>query len=95
MNKKFNTILFLLGASAFHIVSFFLLLFAIYVPIVLAFPRFTNNASIGPIIMIAAIVAAFVLAVLVYRGVLRLVQKKIDLDKYLDPIFGKGKDKLR
>lgn len=95
MNKKFNTILFLLGASVFHVIVFVTLVFAIYVPIALNFPPARESASLGPVILIGALVAAFALAVLIYRGVLGLIRKRVDLDKYFDPVFGKSKDKLR
>jgi len=86
MNKKLNTIFFILGATIFNaliaIICFILLMF-LYV-------RFLNNlipednASWGfTFIFIISIVISF----FTYRTVLKHLMKKIDIDKYFDPLF--------
>jgi predicted permease len=49
-----------------------------------------SETAIGwgiPVIIIGAIVLSFFL----YRFILKLIMKKIDLEKYFDPIFGRRK----
>jgi len=86
MNKKANTILFILGATAFNVliaISSFILLIVLYFKfIVMHIPE--NARAAGPtIILIGSLVISF----FVYRAVLKLILAKIDVDKYFDPLF--------
>ena len=87
MNKKVNTLLFILGATLFNIiitVLCFVVLMVLYVKFLMPLlPE--GNAWVFPIIFIAAIAAAFFL----YRLLLKLLLKKIQVEKYFDPIFGR------
>ena len=90
MSKKSNTLLFILGATAFNILTtliFFILLLLLYARSLLpVLPE--NVAAWGfPVIFIGAIALSFVL----YRIVLKQIMKKYDLEKYFDPIFGRRK----
>ena len=90
MNKKLNTVLFILGATLFNIfvtVASFLLLLIVYARFIMPYlAKGAQNWSF-PLIFIAAIAISFV----VYRVVLKLVLKKVEMEKYFDPIFvGKG-----
>jgi len=86
MNKKLNTVLFVLGATVFNvlttIISFGLLIF-IYIRLLYnLIPQ--QYASWGfSIIFIASLVVSFV----VYRNLLKYLMKKVDVEKYFDPIF--------
>ena len=86
MNKKVNTILFILGATVFNIlitVLFFLLLYIAYAKFLLRLlPEGAQTWSF-PLIFIAALAIAF----LVYRYAIRFLMKKIDMEKYFDPLF--------
>jgi uncharacterized PurR-regulated membrane protein YhhQ (DUF165 family) len=87
MNKKMNTLLFVLGATVFNIlvtVAAFLLLLAFYARLLM--PYVSGEAAQAwavPLIFIAAIVISFV----VYRVSLNFLLKKIDMDRYFDPLF--------
>jgi len=86
MNKKLNTIFFILGATLFNVLTTivcFVLLIFIYI-------RFLYNlipeqySSWGfSIIFIASLAISFV----AYRFLLKYLLKKIDIEKYFDPIF--------
>jgi hypothetical protein len=86
MGKKTNTLLFILGATIFNIliivVSFLalLLLFAKFLEPVL--PK-TAAAWALPVIFIGSVVLSFVS----YRIVLKLLMKRIDVDKHFSPLF--------
>ena len=88
MSKKTNTLWFILGATAFNILTTlicFVLLLVIYVKLFVSHLPESAAAWGFPIIFIGAIVLSFVL----YRFILKLVMKKIDMEKYFDPIFGR------
>lgn len=86
MSKKTNTVIFLIGATIFNIVitivSFLVLLVFYGRVLVPLLPK--EIAAWGmPIIFVGAIVLAFV----VYRFVVNALMKKIDVEKYFDPLF--------
>ena len=86
MNKKVNTILFILGATLFNIlvtVLTFVLLLIVYAKFIANLLPEGAQIWSFPFIFIAAIVIAFI----VYRYTLSLLMKKIDVEKYFDPIF--------
>jgi hypothetical protein len=86
MNKKMNTILFILGATLFNIlvtVSAFLLLLIVYAKLLMRFLPESAQMWSFPVIFIAALALAFV----VYRYLLRFLLKKVDMEKYFDPLF--------
>jgi hypothetical protein len=86
MSKKSNTLLFILGATVFNILTTIIcmiILMAIYARIIPMLPE--SGAAWGfPVIFIAAIALSFV----VYRVILKRVMKKVEMEKYFDPIFG-------
>ena len=89
MNKKTNTILFILGATLFNIIIAILciLLFTVLFSVSIA-PHVSEAAQAWSIsfIFLAAIIASF----FIYRFVLKHLMTKIDMEKYFDPIFGKN-----
>jgi len=94
MSKKTNTVLFLLGATIFNIVvtvvSFIVLIIVYGRLIAPLLPQ--NIAAWGlPIIFVAAIALAFV----VYRLALKVMMKKIDVEKTFDPLFMPRRGKRR
>jgi phosphoglycerol transferase MdoB-like AlkP superfamily enzyme len=86
MNKKLNTVFFILAATLFNvlvaIISFFLLAI-IYLKFLYNLIPEQNNSWIFAVIFLAAIVISFI----AYRYLLKYLLKKIDVDKYFDPIF--------
>jgi len=87
MNKKANTLLFILGATLFNIlvtIISFVLLLVIYANLIMRHLPEVAQAWAVVLIFIAAIAISFV----AYRLALKLLLKKIPIDKYFDPIFG-------
>ncbi|MFP3090794.1 alkaline shock response membrane anchor protein AmaP [Treponema sp. TIM-1] len=88
MSKKTNTLLFILGATVFNILVTIVCFMALFVLFAwLLAPRLPPDAAAWsfPIIFIGAIVLSFI----IYRIILKLLFKRVDADKYFDPIFGK------
>jgi hypothetical protein len=87
MNKKANTFLFILGGTVFNIITtifFFLLFLVIFSRFILPFIPAESAAWILPINFVAAIVASF----FVYRLAIKIITKKVDLEKYFIPLTG-------
>ena len=89
MNKKANTLLFILGATLFNIlviiVSFLLLLFLYYNLVAPMLPP-ESDQSFG---LIFVFVGAIVISIVLYRFIMKKLIAKIDIEKYFDPIFAK------
>jgi membrane protein implicated in regulation of membrane protease activity len=86
MNKKLNTILFILGATLCNIlvtILTFLLLLVCYAKFIMPLlPPAANNWAF-PLMFIASLAVSFI----VYRYALRFLIKKIEIEKYFDPLF--------
>ena len=88
MSKKTNTLLFILGGTVFNILTtlicFFIFL-ALYSRFIYpAVPESSASWAL-PAVFVLAIVASF----FVYRQAVKMVTKKVDMEKYFDPIFGR------
>ena len=86
MNKRLNTILFILGATVFNvaiaILSFIILLILYLNFMVMLLPE--NVQAVGlTIILVSSLVISF----FVYRFALKFLMAKVDVDKYFDPLF--------
>jgi hypothetical protein len=86
MNKKANTLLFVLGATVFNIfitlLSFVLLTLA-YVKLIIRIVPESGRGLVLAFLFVAAIIVSF----FVYRVVLKYLIKKVSIEKYFDPIF--------
>jgi len=88
MNKKFNTILFILGATLFNVIiaviSFFLLVILCGRFI---FPRIPDTSYSWAVSLI--LLASIAISIFVYRAVLKFFLNRIDVEQYFDPLFVK------
>jgi hypothetical protein len=90
MSKKSNTLLFIVGATVFNILVTVICFFALFILFAwLLAPRLPPAVATWGFLII--FIGAIVLSFIVYRIVLKLLFKRIDADKYFDPIFGKRK----
>ncbi|MDR2808605.1 MAG: leader peptide processing enzyme [Spirochaetaceae bacterium] len=88
MNKKTNTVLFMLGATVANViitVVIFLVILLLYVKFLA--PSLPETAQVWglPISFVVAIVLSFLL----YRACIKVLSKKINVEKYFDPLFVK------
>ena len=86
MNKKLNTALFIIGGTIFNVlvtIIAFMLFFVIYIKLLMPVLPEQGKSWAFTIIFIVSIITAF----FVYRFALNLITKKVDIDKYFDPIF--------
>ena len=92
MNKKLNTIFLILGATIFNVLvvlACFFLLFLIYVKFFANLLPEQSGSWIFTFIFLVSVAVSF----FVYRFLLKYLLKKIDVDKYFDPLFVKRKFK--
>jgi len=90
MNKKVNTLLFVLGATLFNILVVLIvaavLIIGIYGMVVAPMlPETVPHDFIASMLFIASIIVSFI----VYRITLNKLLKKIKFEDYFDPIFGR------
>jgi len=89
MNKKLNTFLFIIGATVFNILVTIVVFILLFLPsynflLRRSYPPNLDPLSwMLPLFFILSIVASFV----IYRFSLNFLVKKIDMEKYFDPIF--------
>ena len=86
MDKKVNSILFILGATLFNVIiaiASFFILFLLYVKFLMMY--LPENARGWGILVI--FISAILISFFVYRAVLKFLLAKIDVDKYFDPLF--------
>ena len=86
MSKKTNTLLFILGGTIFNVlitVFCFILLLVLFIRFLQPVVPESAFTWIMPVIFIAAIAVSFV----VYRLAIKQVTKRVDMEKYFDPIF--------
>jgi membrane protein implicated in regulation of membrane protease activity len=87
MNKKLNTTLFLLGATLFNIlvtILSFVLLLIIYARFIM--PHLPDGGQAWAIVLV--FIAAIAVSFVAYRFAMKVLMKKIPVEKYFDPLFG-------
>jgi len=90
MSKRRNTILFIIGGTVFNIVvtilcfALFLLLYSRFL-----FPHLPEGSTVWmlPVNFLVSITASF----LVYRQAIKLLAKKVDMEKHFAPIFTRSR----
>jgi hypothetical protein len=88
MNKKINTILFILGATFFNIVVAvisFVAFTILYIRFIMSLIPETGRSWGFTLIFLASIAVS----IFVYRLVLKYFLTKVDIEKYFDPLFVK------
>ena len=89
MNKKLNTLLFVLGATLFNVIVTVLVLVILGLSFLslIYYPFMPNTDPSWAFVLI--FLTSIIISIVVYRIVLKVLLKKIDLDKYFDPMFAK------
>ena len=89
MNKKTNTVLFILGATVFNLITMAILFIVPLIILILLFGE--SLGSYFGIVSILLFFAALVGSFFVYGFVMKKLTVKINMDKYFEPIFKKKK----
>ena len=86
MNKKLNTIFFILGATFFNVlvaIISFVLFTIVYVRFIMNLIPEQNRSWGFTLIFLLSIAVSF----LVYRYLLKYLLTKVNVEKYFDPLF--------
>ncbi|GHT85025.1 hypothetical protein FACS1894137_08800 [Spirochaetia bacterium] len=90
MNRKMNTLLFVLAATLINIALTLIIFLGFYLLYaVLLSSRLPANSVIWCLALL--FLAALVVSFLVYQALLKLFIRKMDVEKYFDPIFNTRK----
>lgn len=92
MNKKLNTVLFLLGATVINII----IMIALFLLGMFLFGRFLPGfASSGraPLMMVLLFAVTLGGTYGIYHSLIRLLARFVDLDRYFQPILGNKRNK--
>ena len=90
MNKRVNTILFVLGASVVNVLIMLLLFLTLFV----VFARFlapSLSPGVNQLIMVLIFVVSIGVTYFLYHRLVKWLSNKYDMNEYFDPIFGKRK----
>lgn len=88
MNKRLNSILFILGATIVNIVAMILIFFVCMV----LFARFFAphlSPGVNQIILLVLFVGSVVLTYFLYHRLMKWLSNKYPLEEYFGPLFGK------
>lgn len=90
MNKKANTVLFLLGATVFNLLIWAIvgLLFVVLISVIFKDPL---NPYLGVILVIFVFIGSIAASFFIYSRVVKWLNRKIDMDKYFMPLFRRKK----
>ncbi len=84
MNKKVNTAIFLLVATTVNILIMLVIFIALMVLVTYVSGE---NAQLAQTLYIVSFFAAIVATFFLYNVLIKVFQKKVDMDKYFHPIF--------
>jgi hypothetical protein len=90
MNKKVNTVLFLLGATVFNLLIMFLLI-VIFLVLISTIFRDSLNPNVLSILMIIVFIGSIAASFFIYGRVVKWLSRKIDMEKYFLPLFRRKK----
>ena len=90
MNKKVNTVLFLLGATVFNLLIMFLLI-VLFLVLISAVFRDSLNPNVLSVLMIVVFVGSIAASFFIYGRVVKWLSRKINMDKYFMPLFRRKK----
>lgn len=85
MNKKLNTILFVLGATVVNILTMLVILF-FGIFLLGRLPEATQESA-GQFLFILVFLVAIAGSFFSYNKLIKYISNKIDMDKYFHPIF--------
>ena len=87
MSKKTNTLWFILGATAFNILTTLIFFILLLVLMTVLLQPYLSETVYGWGFLVC-FVGGIAISFLLYKIILKQVMKKYDFEKYFDPIFG-------
>jgi len=91
MNKKVNTLFFIIGATVFNLLIM-LVLMLISLTLVGVIFKGNLNPNILSVMMMVVFLGSIVGSFVIYSWLVKRIAAKIDMDKYFLPLFKKRKN---
>jgi len=92
MNKKVNTVLFILGATVFNIIVMVLIM-TLGLALLSILSGGNINQGMAQVLFLLLFVLSIAGAFGLYHLAVKLISSKIDMDTYFHPIFGRRKSR--
>ena len=86
MNKKVNTVLFLLGATVFNLLVIVIVGLILLKLVSMIFGTIENSA-VGIFLLMVVFVGSIAASFFIYGRVVKWLQRRIDMEKYFMPLF--------
>jgi hypothetical protein len=86
MNKKVNTVLFLLGATVFNLLVMFLII-VVFLVLLSAIFRGSLNPNVLSVLMIVVFIGSIAASFFIYGRLVKWISRKVDMEKYFLPLF--------
>jgi hypothetical protein len=90
MNKKLNTVLFLLGATVFNLLIMFILI-VVFLVLISALFGDSLSPNLLSILMIVIFIGSIAASFFIYGRVVKWLSRKIEMEKYFLPLFRRKK----
>lgn len=91
MNKKVNTVLFILGATVLNIILMIIIL-TLGLALISVFVAETVSEGAASIIFLLLFIASIAGSFFIYHRIVRFISKKIDMERYFHPIFSRKRE---
>lgn len=91
MNRKVNTVVFILAATIFNIFMMLVLLTVGLAAVSMITQGNQVSDAVANLVMIVLVIFSIAGAFFIYHRLVRLLSSKIDMDAYFHPIFGASK----
>jgi hypothetical protein len=92
MNKRLNTVLFILGATVANLVIMAVLAIGGFL-LLSVLPVGSSSPGIKNLLLIVVFFGAIVGSFFIYHAIVKAISKRIDMDKYFHPIFKRKEDR--
>jgi membrane protein implicated in regulation of membrane protease activity len=89
MNKRLNSVLFILGATIANIIVM-ILVFAVLMVIFARFVAPLLTPMVNQIILLVLFIGSVVITYVLYHRLMRYLSQRYNLEEYFGPLFGKG-----
>lgn len=87
MNKKLNTALFFLVATIVNIVLVLVIALGLLIPYVWLAQQLKLDAGVNLMGLVVILIGSLALSFPIYRQLVAMFQKRVDLEKHFDPII--------
>jgi hypothetical protein len=86
MNKRVNTVLFLLGATVFNLLVMFIIIVLFLVLLSVIF-KGSLNPNVLSVLMIVVFIGSIAASFFIYGRLVKWISRRVNMEKYFLPLF--------